>query len=377
MKFSVVSAFFAVALAMPLEQQRLVGVNDMRLIETAPNVREFLTEEQMLDLKRQGINFMDVTEHQYEGHEDGVHSSMFSRNSTYPLEVQERELFGKLEPELSAAELKLKLTQFTSFFTRYARSQSGLDSSLWLYNKVRDLAGDRPDVSVKLFDHDWLQKSLIVSINGTKNSEKTVIVGAHQDSINLLLPSVLPSPGADDDGSGTVTTLEVLRVLLESGYKPKNTLEFHWYSAEELGLLGSQDVFAEYSKKGVDVRAMLQQDMTGYSAGSKDKNDGKDELGVITDFVDPALTKFIELVITEYCSIPYVETQCGYACSDHSSASKNGYQSAFVIESAFENSDHKIHTTEDKVEYLDFDHMLEHAKLTLGYAIELSSYEDL
>lgn len=364
-------------LALPFEQQRLAGPNELRLIETAPNVQQLLTDDQILDLKRQGINFLDITDHQHESHAAGGLSPLVSRNSTYPLEVRERELFEKLEPKLSAAELKLKLTQFTSFFTRYARSQSGLDSSMWLYNKVNDLVGDRSDVEVRLFDHNWLQKSLIVSINGTENSEKTVIVGAHQDSINLLLPSALPSPGADDDGSGSVTTLEVLRVLLESGYKPKNTLEFHWYSAEELGLLGSQDVFAEYSKKGIDVRAMLQQDMTGYSAGSKQKNNNKDELGVITDFVDPALTKFIELVITEYCSIPYVETQCGYACSDHSSASKNGYQSAFVIESAFENSDHNIHTTEDKVEYLDFDHMLEHAKLTLGYAIELSSFEEL
>jgi hypothetical protein len=37
-----------------------------------------------------------------------------------------------------------------------------------------------------------------------------------------------------------------------------------------------------------------------------------------------------------------------------------------VIESDFKYSDQKIHTTEDKIEYLDFDHMLQHAKFTLG-----------
>jgi hypothetical protein len=37
-----------------------------------------------------------------------------------------------------------------------------------------------------------------------------------------------------------------------------------------------------------------------------------------------------------------------------------------VIESDFKYSDRKIHTTEDKIEYLDFDHMLQHAKFTLG-----------
>jgi hypothetical protein len=37
-----------------------------------------------------------------------------------------------------------------------------------------------------------------------------------------------------------------------------------------------------------------------------------------------------------------------------------------VIESDFKYSDQKIHTTEDKIEYLNFDHMLQHAKFTLG-----------
>lgn len=73
---------------------------------------------------------------------------------------------------------------------------------------------------------------------------------------------------------------------------------------------------------------------------------------------------------TQYCDIPYVLTRCGYACSDHASASKYGYAAAFVIESDFPDSDSKIHTTEDKIEYLSFDHMLQHAKLTLAFAFE-------
>lgn len=47
-------------------------------------------------------------------------------------------------------------------------------------------------------------------------------IGAHQDSVNLLLPMFLRSPGADDDGSGTVTILEAFRVLVASGIQLKN-----------------------------------------------------------------------------------------------------------------------------------------------------------
>lgn len=51
-------------------------------------------------------------------------------------------------------------------------------------------------------------------------------------------------------------------------------------------------------------------------------------------------------MIEQYCDIPYVLTECGYACSDHASASKAGYRSAFVIESSFEMSDDHIHTSD-------------------------------
>lgn len=191
----------------------------------------------------------------------------------------------------------------------------------------------------------------------------------------MFLPTLFAAPGADDDGSGTVTILEALRVLLKNDDilqgKQENTLEFHWYSAEEGGLLGSQAIFLEYEKAGRDVRAMLQQDMTGYVQRTLDAG-LPESVGVITDFVDQGLTEFIKTVVTDYCDIPFVETKCGYACSDHASATKAGYPSAFVIESDFKYSDPKIHSTEDTIEFLSFDHMLQHAKLTLSFAYELS-----
>jgi leucyl aminopeptidase len=46
--------------------------------------------------------------------------------------------------------------------------------------------------------------------------------------------------------------------LVDNGFKPERPVEFHWYSAEEAGLLGSQAVAAEYKKQGKQVVAMLQ-----------------------------------------------------------------------------------------------------------------------
>lgn len=296
---------------------------------------------------------------------------------SYPSKPAFNETVKPLLKELDKNKMRKHLETFTSFHTRYYKSEYGAQSSAWLLSQVNstlnETGASAHGASVKAFPHSWGQASIIATIPG--KSDKTVVIGAHQDSINLFFPSLLAAPGADDDGSGTVTILEALRVLLHSDDilkgKAENTIEFHWYSAEEGGLLGSQAIFQSYEKEGRDIKAMLQQDMTGYVQKTIDAGE-QESVGVITDFVDPGLTDFIKEVITEYCDIPYILTKCGYACSDHASASKAGYPSAFVIESDFKYSDNKIHTTEDKIEYLSFDHMLQHAKLTLGLAYELA-----
>jgi leucyl aminopeptidase len=316
---------------------------------------------------------MDITETQDLGFSvaaDGVRTVTFPKNVT-----QTKAIFPLLK-KLSKSNMQSHLEKFSSFHTRYYKSSYGVQSADWLFDQVNATiaasGADKYGASVAKFPHTWGQPSLIATIPGQSN--KTVVIGAHQDSINLFLPSVLAAPGADDDGSGTVTILEALRVLLKdesvAAGNATNTIEFHWYSAEEGGLLGSQAIFSAYEKEGRDVRAMLQQDMTGFVQRTLDAG-LPEAVGVITDYVDPGLTEFIKKVITAYCDIPFVETKCGYACSDHASASKAGYPSAFVIESEFRFSDNHIHSTEDLIKYLSFDHMLQHAKLTLGLVYEL------
>lgn len=57
--------------------------------------------------------------------------------------------------------------------------------------------------------------------------------------------------------------IEAFRVLAASGFKPSTPLEFHWYSGEEGGLLGSQTIATNYKSAGKSVKAMMELDMTG------------------------------------------------------------------------------------------------------------------
>lgn len=375
------------------DQVSLLNVADTKyLIELSPGETRLVTEDEKWELKRvfpsypfilhcqslttlqQHINFMDITDTA----SLGTHAALTAQKKpTFPAKPTLQHELKPLLKTLSKDNMRDHLEIFTSFHTRYYKSSYGAMSSAWLLETVSGIVAesgaDQHGATVKHFPHSWGQNSVIATIPG--QSEKTVVIGAHQDSINLFLPSILAAPGADDDGSGTVTIMEALRVLLTSDAvvagNATNTIEFHWYSAEEGGLLGSQAIFSAYEQEGRDVKAMLQQDMTGYIQKTLDAGE-PESVGVITDFVDPGLTEYIKKIVTTYCDIPFVETKCGYACSDHASASKAGYPSAFVIESDFKYSSDRIHTTEDKIEYLSFDHMLQHARLTLGLVYELA-----
>ncbi|KAL4965341.1 uncharacterized protein BDV14DRAFT_189660 [Aspergillus stella-maris] len=360
MKFSTALALGATAAtvrayAIPqqevLENPHIHHEQEKYLIELAPYQTRWVSEEEKWALKLDGVNFIDITEDRNYGLYPTLDAGLYLN---YPQKMAHVDTVKDLIGGLNKDNMKKDLEKFTSFHTRYYKSSDGYDSAMWLHDQVlkviHDSGADGWGASVQKFEHSWEQFSVIARIPGLSN--KTVVLGAHQDSINLFLPSLLAAPGADDDGSGTVTILEALRGLLKDQTIAKaqapNTIEFHWYSAEEGGMLGSQAVFSKYKRDQADVKAMLQQDMTGYSQGTTESGQ-KEAIGVMTDYVDSSLTTFLKNTISTYCRIPFTETRCGYACSDHTSASKYGYPSAMATESKMEDSNKHIHTTDDRI----------------------------
>ena len=154
------------------------------------------------------------------------------------------------------------------------------------------------------------------------------IIGAHQDSANYLFP-LLPAPGADDDMSGSTSILEAFRALAGRGYIPEHgPVEFHWYAAEEAGLLGSQEIVAYKKGLGAKVGAMMEfvsgfrvdlsdlnprmvvifitvvdcqtaQDMTAFVARNTTPS-----IFFIDSQADSALTQWVVDLANEYCDIP-------------------------------------------------------------------------
>ena len=77
------------------------------------------------------------------------------------------------------------------------------------------------------------------TIRGTEYPDQFVILGAHRDAWG---------PGAVDDVSGTVSVLEAARAIAEearAGRRPKRTIIFATWDAEEWGLIGSTEYVEE------------------------------------------------------------------------------------------------------------------------------------
>jgi len=333
-------------------------------------------------LRLAGVRFVDITD-AYGATDADATTTKTGFDGTKPLQYRAKTLSPVFEL-LSLDRMRDFLTKYSDtsrFRNRYYRASTGVDAAHFLMGEIKREIEGIEGASARFFEHTGFpQPSIIVRFEPTvpANESGITLVSAHLDSTNLL--PFLAAPGADDDGSGTTTLLESLRALAHpatsmlGGLFSNRTkpVEMHWYAAEEGGLLGSQQVAKDYAARGVKVDSMLQMDMTAWV-----KQGSKESIGIITDFVDPGLTKYMLKLVDEYTEIKAVETKCGYACSDHASWLRVGVPSAFTIESTFEDSNHNIHSGNDRIDYspkeFSFEHMRQFSRLVCAMVLELAT----
>ncbi|KAJ3019256.1 UNVERIFIED_CONTAM: hypothetical protein HDU68_010744 [Siphonaria sp. JEL0065] len=281
-----------------------------RLIETKHDGNaQWMHQGDILKLYQTETRFTDLTD----GDLERVANLPPPKRFPIPAKPVHQNVVNPILGNVSIPHLTEWLTKFTSFKTRYYQSPSGKESAEWLFSQASTLAkkADKSKVKISLskFEHEWTQFSIIVRIEAVEGgvSEPTVVISAHQDSTNQWNPWWGAAPGADDDGSGSATIFEAYRVLTESGFVPYRPIEFHWYSAEEAGLLGSQKVVADYKERNVAIAGVFHADMTGYTP------EGKEEvIGISTDYVDEELEDFVRLLIPAYNKgTKVIDTECG------------------------------------------------------------------
>jgi Zn-dependent M28 family amino/carboxypeptidase len=103
-------------------------------------------------------------------------------------------------------------------------------------------------------------RNVIAEIPGSERPEEIVLAGGHLDSWDV-------AQGATDNGLGSAIVLEAARALAALGRRPKRTLRFVLWAAEEIGLLGSHDYVERHADTLDDHVAVMNFDMTGAPYG--------------------------------------------------------------------------------------------------------------
>ena len=244
-------------------------VEDLRTYAISETERVQMTEAEALlrSMEDPDFNFVDVTDGGWDELELGAQSSLVS--PVYPTIMTMSTQVSNMIASVDRTYVQSFLEGFTSFRNRYYRSTFGVQSAEFLYQELESIrtSSSRSDIKVSIskFVHSsWGQFSLIARVESAFNStEDAVILGAHQDSINRVDAMNGVAPGVDDDATGVVTNLAVLKALIAATeFVPRRPIELHFYAGEEGGLKGSQEIVGKYVSSKRQVYGMLQTDMT-------------------------------------------------------------------------------------------------------------------
>lgn len=234
--------------------------------------------------------------------------------------------------QVQHANIHATITHLSNYQNRYYASSYGRQSAEWIQSTWMALAAGRSDVTSELFACATCstQPSVILTIRGREIPNEVVVLGGHLDSINISGGGVSQrAPGADDDASGIATLTEILRIAMASGWKPRRTVKFMGYAAEEVGLRGSNAIAQAHRAASANVVAVLQFDMTNYRASSSV------DMRLVADYSNLPLQTFLNTLFDTYLA-PRGMTRgvdaCGYACSDHASWTSAGYPAGFFFE---------------------------------------------
>ena len=154
----------------------------------------------------------------------------------------------------------------TEIRTRNARKKPGDDSNLpgvviHICDAQELLRMGAEEVCITLKqdkDKKGTSHNVVATIPGTLKPEEIITFSAHFDS-------VIYSSGAWDNGTGSITIMELMHYF--NSNKPKRTLKFIWCGSEEIGLCGSR-AYCENHKDELDKTLFnINVDMTGTLLG--------------------------------------------------------------------------------------------------------------
>lgn len=118
---------------------------------------------------------------------------------------------------------------------------------------------------------DVLSYNVVGEIVGREFPDEIVLVGGHLDAWDL-------GEGAHDDGAGCVQSIEVMRLLMSLGVRPKRTIRVVMFMNEENGLRGAKKYAEIASIRNEKHIAAIETDRGGFAPRSFTIESGDEEV---------------------------------------------------------------------------------------------------
>ena len=197
-------------------------------------------------------------------------------------------------------------------------------------------------------------------LEGADKKDEWLVITAHYDHLGKRGGAIFY--GADDDGSGTVSVLEIAEAFTKAkaaGKGPRRSILFMTVSGEEKGLWGSE-YFANHPTITLDkITANLNIDMIGRVDTERRLADtlnyvyvvGDDKLSTELKPLSETVNKKYAKLVLDYKFNDPKDPQRIYFRSDHYNFARVGVPIIFYYDGMLKGDYHKATDTPDKINY--------------------------
>lgn len=220
-------------------------------------------------------------------------------------------------------------------------------------------------------------ENVVAIIEGSEKPDEYIVISSHLDHIGIHDGQI--NNGADDDGSGTVSMLEIAEAFqkaVEDGKGPKRSIVFLHVTGEEKGLLGSKYYTDNPLYPLANTIANLNIDMVGRTDPKRKSSNpdyiyliGSDRLSTELHELSERVNKATVNIELDYTFNAHDDPNRFYFRSDHYNFGKNNIPVIFY----FNGTHADYHKPTDTVEKIEFDLMKTRAQLIFATAWELAN----
>jgi Zn-dependent M28 family amino/carboxypeptidase len=195
-------------------------------------------------------------------------------------------------------------------------------------------------------------------------------IGSHLDHMGKRGDTIYY--GADDDGSGSTAVLLTAEALVKSDVKPKRSIVFMCFAAEEIGLVGSRYYTENPLLPLDDMVCLLQMDMVGRNEETADEpaSENVETIHLVGSKRISMDLHGLTISSNRHLGFEFeYDQESVYSRSDHANFARKGVPITFL----FSGFHPDYHQPTDTIEKINFEKLTNSAKLNYLVAIQAAN----